>query len=83
MTVDVDPVTVPQELKSFLSNPRFSLTYAIVIPNIDKVKGTINIKLDDEDFEATNSGVWSTTIETIKVPNNFTDWEQYKKDKPI
>ena len=39
--------------------------------------------LDDEDFEATNSGVWATTIETIKVPNNFTDWELYKKDKPI
>ena len=83
VTVDVDPVTVPQELKSFLSNAKFSLTYAIAVPNIDKIKGTINIKLDDEDFEATNSGVWSTTIETIKTPNNFTGWDDYKKDKPV
>ena len=38
--------------RQFLSNSKFSLTYAIVVPNIDKIKGTINIKLDDEDFEA-------------------------------
>ena len=49
----------------------------------NKIKGTINIKLDDEDFEATNTGVWSTTIESIKVPNNYTGWDDYKKDKPV
>jgi hypothetical protein len=83
VTVDVDPVTVPPGIKQFLSNSKFSLTYAIVVPSIDKVKGTINIKLDDEGFEATNPGVWSTTIETIKVPNNYTGWDEYKKDKPL
>ena len=83
VTVDVDPVTVPEQIKQFLSNPKFSLTYAIVVPNINKIKGTINIKLDDEDFEATNTGVWSTTIESIKVPNNYTGWDDYKKDKPV
>ena len=60
-----------------------SYTSANNLPNIEKVKGTINIKLDDEDFEATNPGVWSTTIETIKVPNNYTGWDDYKKDKPL
>ena len=83
VTVDVDPVTVPPGIKQFLSNSKFSLTYAIVVPSIDKIKGTINIKLDDEGFEATNPGVWSTTIETIKVPNNYTGWDEYKKDKPV
>ena len=83
VTIDVDPITVPNQIKNFLSNAKFSITYAIPVPNIEKVKGTINIKLDDEDFEATNSGVWSTTIETIKVPNNYTGWDDYKKDKPI
>jgi hypothetical protein len=83
VTIDVDPVTVPNQIKNFLSNPKFSITYAIPVPNIEKVKGTINIKLDDEDFEATNPGVWSTTIETIKVPNNYTGWDDYKKDKPL
>ena len=83
VTIDVDPVTVPYQIKQFLSNAKFSLTYAIIVPNIDKIKGTINIKLDDEDFEATNSGVWSTTIETIQVPNNYTGWDEYKKDKPV
>ena len=83
VTIDVDPITVPTQIKNFLSNPNFSITYAIPVPNIEKVKGTINIKLDDEDFEATNPGVWSTTIETIKVPNNYTGWDDYKKDKPL
>jgi len=83
VTIDVDPVTVPEQIKQFLSKPKFSITYAIVIPNIDKLKGTVNIKLDDEDFEATNSGVWSTTIEAIKVPNNYTGWDAYKQDEPV
>ena len=26
--------------------------------------------------------MYLTTIETIKVPNNYTGWDEYKKDKP-
>ena len=37
-----------------------------LLSNIDKVKGTVNIKLDDEDFEATQQL-------SIKFPTN-TGW---------
>ena len=83
VTLDVDGTKLPESLTSFLGHKYFSVTYSIQVPNIDKVNGNINIKIDDVDFEATNKGVWSTTLRSIKVKNNFTPWDDYKKDTII
>ena len=41
------------------------------------------LKLDDTDFNATNPGVWVHRIHELKSLDKFTNWEQYKSDKPI
>ena len=83
VTLDVDGTKLPQEIIAFLSNKFFSVTYSIHVPNVDKINGNINIKIDDSGFAATNKGVWSTTLRSIKVKNNFTSWDEYKKDTPV
>ena len=42
-----------------------------------------SLKLDDTDFNATNPGVWVHRIHELKSLDKFTNWEQYKSDKPI
>ena len=83
VTLDVDGAKLPQSIIEFLSKEHFSITYSIHVPNVDKINGNINIKIDDSGFAATNKGVWSTTLRSIKVKNNFTAWEEYKKDTPV
>ena len=41
------------------------------------------VGFDDEDFNKTNPGVWSMSMEDFKDKSGFTKWDQYKKDQPI
>ena len=40
-------------------------------------------KIDDIDFNKTNSGVWTMSMEDFKSKAGYTKWEDYKKDEPI
>ena len=40
-------------------------------------------KIDDVDFNATNSGVWTMSMNKFKQTSGYTKWEEYKKDKPM
>jgi hypothetical protein len=41
------------------------------------------IKVDDVDFNSTNPGVWTMTMDHFKQSAGFTSWDQYKQDEPI
>tara|TARA_Y100001973_G_C5189834_1_gene330231 strand:- start:1271 stop:1816 length:546 start_codon:yes stop_codon:yes gene_type:complete len=41
------------------------------------------IKVDDTDFNKTNPGVWTMTMNDFKSKSGHTKWEEYKKDEPI
>ena len=41
------------------------------------------IKVDDVDFNKTNPGVWTMTMEHFKQSAEFTSWEDYKQDEPV
>ena len=41
------------------------------------------IKVDDVDFNKTNPGVWTMTMDQFKQSAGFTSWSEYKKDEPI
>jgi len=39
------------------------------------------VKVDDVDFNSTNPGVWTMTMDHFKQSAGFTSWREYKKDK--
>ena len=41
------------------------------------------IKIDDVDFNKTNPGVWTMSMNHYKQTSGFTSWNEYKQDKPI
>jgi len=41
------------------------------------------IKVDDVDFNKTNPGVWTMTMDEFKQSAGFTSWKEYKQDEPI
>ena len=54
----------------------------LVSPSSECVTGTC-IKIDDENFRATNPGVWVYYAQELKDRKKFTSWEDYGKDQPI
>ena len=55
----------------------------VPIPYIKLWNYNTMIKIDDKDFNATNPGVWSHSLHTLKDRSKFTDWAQYKNDKVL
>lgn len=55
----------------------------VPIPYIKLWNYNTMIKIDDKDFKATNPGVWSHSLHTLKDRSKFTDWSQYKNDKVL
>ena len=55
----------------------------VPIPYIKLWNYNTMIKIDDKDFKATNPGVWSHSLHTLKDRSKFTDWSQYKDDKVL
>jgi hypothetical protein len=41
------------------------------------------IKIDDIDFNKTNPGVWTMSMDHFKQTSGFTSWKDYKQDEPI
>ena len=41
------------------------------------------IKVDDTDFNKTNPGVWTMSMNHFKQTSGFTSWKEYKQDQPI
>ena len=40
------------------------------------------IKIDDNDFDATNPGVWTHSLHSLMNRETFTSWDEYGQDKP-
>jgi len=55
----------------------------VPIPYIGLWNYNTMIKIDDKDFNATNPGVWSHSLHSLKDRSKFTDWSQYSKDKTL
>lgn len=41
------------------------------------------VKIDDNDFDATNPGVWTHSLHSLMTRNTFTSWDEYSKDQPL
>jgi hypothetical protein len=40
-------------------------------------------KIDDVDFNKTNPGVWTMSMNHFKQSSGFTSWKEYTQDEPI
>jgi len=62
------------EYRNFIPQIRVSIPY-VKLWNYNTM-----IKIDDNDFDATNPGVWTHSLHSLMSRRTFTDWDQYNED---
>mgnify|MGYP001280664010 FL=1 len=73
---------VSKKFATCWTDEKFIPFCSIIFPFTEDDK-QLCFKVDDEDFNKTNTGVWSMSMEDFKDKSGFTKWDQYKKDQPI
>ena len=73
---------VKENFKNIWNEERFIPFCSVIFPKVLEDK-KLCIKVDDIDFNKTNPGVWTMTMDNFKEASGYTSWDQYKKDEPI
>ena len=73
---------VKKRFKLLWKNEKFIPFCSIIFPDSED-DDNLCIKVDDVDFNKTNPGVWTMTMDHFKQSAGFTSWNEYKKDEPI
>ena len=55
----------------------------VSIPYIGLWNYNTMLKIDDQDFAATNPGVWCHSLHALQSRETFTDWNQYSWDQTL
>ena len=83
-TLDIPAVCVEGLLESGICEyHNFIPMLSVKLPYIQLLGYNATIKLDDTDFAATNPGVWCHQLHNLMNRDNFTNWDQYKKDSVL
>jgi len=85
VTVDYDysiHKQVKEKFKMLWQNEKFIPFCSIIFPNSED-DDQLCIKVDDVDFNKTNPGVWTMSMDHFKQTSGFTSWKEYKQDEPI
>jgi len=59
------------------SNRKFIPVISLKLPHLTKLNQNATLKIDDESFEATNDGVYCTSMREVMDSNRFTPWHDY------
>ena len=62
---------------------RFVPMIAVKMPHVRQFNYNATLKIDDVDFDKTNTGVWCWSLEDLLKRDRFSDWEQYRNDTII
>ena len=85
VTIDY-PYSVHNEVKSrfkeIWKHEKFIPFCSIIFPKSED-DANLCVKVDDVDFNSTNPGVWTMTMDHFKQSAGFTSWNEYKQDEPI
>ena len=85
VTIDY-PYSLHDEVKaryeSIWTRDKFIPFCSIIFPTSEG-DDNLCIKVDDVDFNKTNPGVWTMSMNHFKQSSGFTSWNDYKKDQPI
>ena len=65
------------EYNNFIPQIRVSIPY-VKLWNYNTM-----VKIDDNDFNATNPGVWTHSLHSLMSRETFTSWDQYNKDSAL
>ena len=64
----------------FTEYNRFIPMISVKLPYIQQLGYNACLKLDDQDFDATNPGVWVHSVHDLMDRQRFTAWSKYKDD---
>ncbi len=67
----------------FNESPKFISQISVKLPHIEQLNYNACIKIDDNDFDASNPGVWIHQVHDLMDRKKFTGWNAYSKDEPI
>ena len=73
---------VKEKFKMLWNNEKFIPFCSIIFPDSEQ-DDQLCIKVDDVDFNSTNPGVWTMSMDAFKQSAGFTSWNDYKQDEPI
>ncbi len=73
---------VKKRFSSIWNKEKFIPFCSIIFENSAE-DNNLCIKVDDIDFNKTNPGVWTMSMNKFKQTSGYTKWDEYKKDKPI
>jgi hypothetical protein len=65
------------EYNNFIPQIRVSIPY-VKLWNYNTM-----VKIDDNDFDATNPGVWTHSLHSLMSRRTFTSWDQYSNDSVL
>ena len=74
--------SVSKKFATIWKDPKFIPFCSIIFPFTED-DNQLCFKIDDEDFNKTNPGVWTMSMNDFKNQAVFTKWDQYKQDEPI
>ena len=73
---------VKENFKDIWKEEKFIPFCSVIFPHSEG-DDNLCIKVDDTDFNTTNPGVWTMTMNHFKQTAGFTSWDEYKKDEPL
>ena len=72
---------IKHELKDLYFHKNFIPQISLQFLDAKNESTNLNIKIDDETFDATNNGVWCIPFEQLIQDMYLTKWDSYSKDK--
>lgn len=83
-TLDLDVSSVTGLCEGSLTeHGQFIPMISVKLPYIKLLGYNATVKLDDQDFRATNPGVWCHSLHNLMNRDCFTSWADYNNDKPV
>ena len=73
---------VKERFKDIWKEEKFIPFCSVIFPDSEN-DDNLCIKVDDVDFNKTNPGVWTMSMDHFKQSAGFTSWDEYKQDEPI
>tara|TARA_B100001094_G_C18169848_1_gene794400 strand:- start:272 stop:808 length:537 start_codon:yes stop_codon:yes gene_type:complete len=73
---------VKERFAEIWNEDKFIPFCSVIFPDSED-DNNLCIKVDDVDFNKTNPGVWTMSMNHFKQSSGFTSWNEYKQDEPI
>lgn len=78
MTLEIPPENF-DDIVDIPHSENLCIVLSVRVKNVE-ARENLYIKIDDVDFNASNSGVWVAPVGDIMLDKNKTTWEAYSKD---